>query len=92
MIPLKAEMKEQGVVMIYITNHTSPRAVWIGMLPNIGGIHYQLTAEQWAALSSRYQIRGFPTYMIFDKTGERTFEIVGFPGNDRMREQLAKVW
>ena len=92
MEPLKAEMKEQGVVMIYIANESSPRTNWLAMLPDIGGIHYYLTNEQWIALSSRYEIRGFPTYMIFDKTGRRTFMTAGFPGNDRMREELARVW
>jgi thioredoxin-related protein len=92
MKPLKAEMKEQGVVMIYIAEESSPKARWLTMLPDIGGIHYRLTAEQWSVLRSKYQIPGFPTYMIFDKTGEKAFRTVGFPGNDRMREELAKVW
>ena len=92
MVPLKAEMKEQGVVMIFIANESSPKATWLEMLPDIGGIHYYLTNEQWTALSSRYQIQGFPTYMIFDKTGTRTFKRAGFPGNDSMREELARVW
>ena len=43
----KDVMKEQGVVMIYITNESSPKATWLAMLPDIGGIHYHLTNEQW---------------------------------------------
>jgi len=92
MVPLKAEMVEQGVVTIYITNESSPKARWQTMLPDIGGIHYYLTNEQWRALSSRYDVRGFPTMMIFDKTGERAFKSLGFPGNERLREELVSVW
>ena len=92
MAPLRAEMIERGVVMINITNESSPEATWLAALPDIGGIHYYLTNQQWTALRIRYQIQGFPTFMIFDRSGERTFKIAGFPGNDRMREELARVW
>ena len=87
MVPLKAEMVERGVVSIFITNESSPRAVWLGMLPDIGGIHYYLTNEQFSD-----EVRAFPTFMIFDKTGERTFMTPGFPGNERLREELVNVW
>jgi thiol-disulfide isomerase/thioredoxin len=92
MKPLKAEMKKQGVVTIYITLDLSPKETWKTMLPDIGGIHYYLTTEQFMALRQKYEIRGFPTYMIFDKKGERTFVRAGFPGNEAMREELANVW
>jgi len=92
MQPLKAEMKERGVVAIYITDESSSKTKWRTMLPDIGGIHYFLTQEQMSALRAKYQIQGFPTYMIFDKMGEKTFQTAGFPGNDRMRAELMRVW
>ncbi|MDH6311536.1 thiol-disulfide isomerase/thioredoxin [Parabacteroides sp. PFB2-10] len=90
--PFKPEMAEKGVVSIYISNASSPHAKWVSMLPEIGGLHYYLTAEQWKVIGDKYDIQGIPTYMIFDKSGKKTFETAGYPGNDKIREELSKVW
>ena len=92
MSPLKAEMRERGVVEIYFVSQNSPRLRWRRMLPDIGGIHYYLTNVQWTALQNKYQFPGVPTYMIFNREGEKTFQSTGFPGNERMREELERVW
>ncbi|MDL2282685.1 TlpA family protein disulfide reductase, partial [Parabacteroides sp. OttesenSCG-928-G06] len=89
--PIKPEMAEMGVVSIYISNASSPYAKWVTMLPEIGGLHYYLTAEQWDVVSDKYNIRGIPTYMIFDKSGKKTFETAGYPGNDKIKEELTKI-
>lgn len=90
--PFKPEMAEKGVVSIYITNTSSPQGKWTTMLPEIGGLHYYLKGDQWQALSDKYDIQGIPTYMIFDKTGNKVFETAGYPGNDKIKEELSKVW
>ncbi len=88
----KPEMAEKGVVSIYISNASSPRTKWMTMLSDIGGIHYYLDEAQWRIISDKYKIQGIPTYMIFDKAGKKTFETAGYPGNDRIREELSKIW
>ena len=90
--PIKPEMKEKGVVSLYISNESSPKTKWLNMLSEIGGIHYYLTNEEWKALSDKYKIQGIPTYMIFDKKGKKAFESTGYPGNDKILEELGKVW
>lgn len=85
-------MKEKGVVSIYISGETSPKGKWMNMLPDIGGIHYYLTSKQWDALGKKYKIDGIPTYMIFDKNGKRVFDTAGYPGNEKILEELGKVW
>lgn len=90
--PIKPEMKDKGVVSIYISGETSPKNKWITMLPEIGGLHYYLTNEQWNALNKKYNIRGIPAYMIFDKNGKKIFETFGYPGNDKVIAELSKVW
>ncbi|MCD8072430.1 MAG: TlpA family protein disulfide reductase [Alistipes sp.] len=90
--PLKAQMQDQGVVTIYISNVSSPRNKWLTMLPDIGGIHYYLDESQWRTLCNKYDIQGIPQYMIFDKEGNKTFQTAGFPGVDAMRGELEKVW
>ncbi|MDF9829021.1 TlpA disulfide reductase family protein [Parabacteroides sp. PF5-6] len=90
--PFKPEMAEKGVVSIYITNTSSPQGKWTTMLPEIGGLHYYLKGDQWQTLSDKYDIQGIPTYMIFDKNGNKVFEATGYPGNDKIKEELSKVW
>ncbi|MCC8018685.1 MAG: TlpA family protein disulfide reductase [Rikenellaceae bacterium] len=90
--PLKPEMADHGVVTLYISNSSSPESKWMSMLPEIGGIHYYLTDSQWSALTARYNITGIPQYMIFDRDGNKTYQTAGFPGVDKMREELEKVW
>lgn len=90
--PIKPEMKEKGVVSIYISGVTSPKTKWLTMLPDIGGIHYYLTDDEWKTLREKYDIKGIPTYMIFDKNGKKAFEATGYPGNDKILEELKKVW
>lgn len=90
--PIKPEMKDKGVVSIYISGETSPKGKWTSMLPDIGGIHYYLTDAQWDALGKKYKIDGIPTYMIFDKNGKKVFGAAGYPGNEKIMEELAKVW
>lgn len=90
--PIKPEMAEKGVVSVYISNASSPQTKWISMLPDIGGLHYYLTNEQWRKLSNTHNIRSIPTYMVFDKQGKKTFETSGYPGNEKILEELAKNW
>lgn len=90
--PFKPEMAEKGIVSIYISNASSPKAKWAEMLADIGGLHYYLSEGQWRTLSDKYQMRGIPTYMIFNKKGEKTFETAGYPGNDKIKKELEAIW
>ncbi len=90
--PFKPEMKDKGVEVLYISGETSPKAKWMTMLPDIGGIHYYLTADQWSAVCDKYQISGIPSYIITDKNGKIIYQATGFPGVDKVREELSKVW
>lgn len=90
--PIKPQMKDKGVVSIYLTNTSSPKTTWMNMLPDIGGIHYYLNDAQWEAIRNKYKFSGIPTYMIFDKTGKKTYQQSGYPGNEKILKELGKVW
>ncbi|MDR0509849.1 MAG: TlpA family protein disulfide reductase [Rikenellaceae bacterium] len=92
MRPLKSEMKEHGVSVVYISYEGSPKTKWLPMLPEIGGVHYYLTDGQWGVLRDKYDVNGIPQYMIFDRDGHKTFQCAGFPGVEAMRSHLEKVW
>lgn len=87
--PLKEEMKE--VVYLYIANETSPEGQWKLTIPDIHGIHCRITNEQSNALSQLYGYSGIPTYFVFDRHGEISYKVTGFPGTETLKEELEKV-
>ncbi len=90
----KAELKEKGVVFVFVTDETSPLGAWQNMIPDIPGEHYRLTNAQFGELRKKFGIRGVPSYMILNKKGEQVFFSVGFRGASdmswRLNEELAK--
>lgn len=91
MKPMKEELKDKDIVYLYITGETSPLGTWKNMIPDIHGEHFRLTNEQWAYLGSQFQISGVPTYLVIDREGNIKYKQTGFPGVDKMKEELLKV-
>jgi thiol-disulfide isomerase/thioredoxin len=74
----KDELQSKGVVYLYITGETSPLADWNRKIPEIHGEHYRLSNAQWKYVGEQVGINGIPHYMIYDKTGKKVSEQVGF--------------
>lgn len=91
MVPMKEELKDKDIVYLYITGETSPLGTWNNMIPDIHGEHYRVTAEQWDYLGKSFNISGVPTYLIIDREGNVKYRQVGFPGVNKMKEELLKV-
>jgi thiol-disulfide isomerase/thioredoxin len=91
MAPMKEELKDKDIVYLYITGETSPLKTWENMIPDIHGEHFRLTDAQWKYLSDAFKIEGVPTYLIVDREGNTTFRQTGFPGVEKMKEELLKV-
>lgn len=89
---IKPQMAEKDVVIVYITDTSSPESDWNGMLSDIGGIHYRLDKKQFNALKGKYEFRGIPTYIVFDKEGNKAYQRSGYPGNEMFIEELSKIW
>lgn len=89
--PMKEELKDKDIVYLYITGETSPLTTWENMIPDIHGEHYRVTDAQWKYLNSSFKIEGVPTYLIIDPEGNIKFKQTGFPGVDKMKEELMKV-
>lgn len=89
--PLKPWMEEKGIVKIYISAPNSDPNKWEEMIGDIGGEHYWLTEEEWAAIRTKFEIKGIPAYQIYNKKGEKTFQNVGYPGNEKMQEEFEKA-
>ena len=88
MKPLKAELKDQGVVFVYLTNGSSPRPLWEGKIKDIGGEQYYLTDGEWEYVMNSFSFNSIPSYLIYDKTGQLKHKFTAFPGTDKMREMI----
>jgi thiol-disulfide isomerase/thioredoxin len=87
-LPLKEELKGKDVVFLYITNETSPLGKWNLTIPTIHGEHYRLNGDQWIYLKKTFEMRGIPTYLIYDKQGKQTFKAIGFPGVETVKKEI----
>lgn len=47
--------------------------------------------EEGKALSMKYHVNGFPTYLIFDNNGILVYKIVGYKNPDAFKEELNKA-
>lgn len=91
MVPMKEELKDKDIVYLYITGETSPLKTWENMIPDIHGEHYRVTADQWKYLCDNFNVEGVPTYLIVDREGNIKFRVTGFPGVEKMKEELLKA-
>ena len=89
-LPMKEEMKGTDVVFLYLTGETSPLAAFNKTYPTITGEHYRVSDAQWRYLCNTFDIKGIPTYMIFDRQGKLLDKYVGFPGVNKLRVSINK--
>lgn len=69
--PLKStELNDDNLVWIYLTDETSPITKYKTMIPDIRGLHYRLTREQWRQIANKFGINSIPSYVLVDKTGQ----------------------
>ena len=88
--PLKAEMENDNVVFVYITNQTSPEKTWSNMIPTIKGEHYRVSSDEWNYLSKKFNISGIPHYVLVGKKGEVINLNLGFLDNNSLKIELEK--
>lgn len=70
--PVKKVLAGQPVVFVYITDPTSPKDTYMGLLPDIKGEHYYLTHEEWQAMAKQFTMKGIPHRVLVNKAGEVT--------------------
>ena len=91
MEPIKPWMEEKGVVKVYLSAHSSDPAKWEEMIGGIGGNHYWLNEAEWKAVCDKFEIKGIPTYQVYNKKGEKTYQKSGYPGNETLQAEFEKV-
>ena len=89
--PAKPEMSAQGVVFLYLADESSPLDTWHNMIPDIHGEHYRLTSAEMQHLRQQFGIKGIPFYLVIDKQGLKTYESLGFPGVEAIKNEVGKL-
>ena len=86
--PAKERLKEKGVVFVYLTDESSPLAVWQNMIPDIPGEHFRLKNSQFKYLSKKFGVNGIPSYLILNKNGDQIYFKVAFEGSEKLEKIL----
>ncbi|GAB6121051.1 TlpA disulfide reductase family protein [Dysgonomonas termitidis] len=89
---VKSELKDKGVVFVYITNPSSVRSTWEEKIPEIGGEHYYITDEEWGAILEQFDFEAIPTYLIFDKNGKLKRKSISFMGTQNMKAWIEELF
>ena len=90
---LKVKFKDKKVTFVYITDISSSKELWKKTIQEIGYEHYFLNKEEMEsiAFSKKYGFDGIPTYLLFDSNGELKEKFTGYPGNDKIQEEIEKL-
>lgn len=65
----KTEYNDPDIVFVYLADDSSPVNNYYQIIPNISGEHYRLSADQAKEAYGRYNLDGFPFYLIVDRQG-----------------------
>ncbi len=84
--PLKSELKDKGVIFVYLTNPSSSQPEWNKTIKNIDGEHYYLTKEEWNTLMDQFDFTGIPSYLIYDGQDSLKHKFTAYPGEKKMKE------
>lgn len=86
--PLKAELKAENIVFVYITDGSSPMETYKSMAPGIKGEHFRVSSDQWNYLSGKFKISGIPHHVLVNKKGEVVNPDFETEGNSDLRDKL----
>ncbi len=63
------ELSSDDIIWVYIANQTSPKSKYLRTIKDIKGIHYQVDADVWESICSRFGVDGIPFYILVDRNG-----------------------
>ncbi|MDR2804947.1 MAG: TlpA family protein disulfide reductase [Dysgonamonadaceae bacterium] len=91
--PVKAELAAGGkdIVYVFVAGENSPLETWKNMIPDLHGEHFRLSEKQWEYMGTKFDMRAVPTYLFIDREGNIKKQQVGYPGIDRMKEEIFQL-
>ncbi len=88
---LKEELSGKDVAFVYITDNRSSKTDWKRHIKVMSGDHYYVEDDSvFNSIDQQVTINCFPTYLIYDRTGKRSFKSDGFKGIEVMKEEIKK--
>lgn len=89
---LQSRMKGKNVVFLML-GVQSPRKSWINTIKSleIAGEHHLLSSDEYALLSSRFQISGIPRYLLVDKKGNVVNADADGPGSSKTADTIRQL-
>ncbi|MDE5744289.1 MAG: TlpA family protein disulfide reductase [Paramuribaculum sp.] len=82
------ELNSEDIVWIYIADESSPLPKYLEMIKDIKGLHYKLTEEQYAALSKKLNINGYPYYILVDSKGNNVYNSLGLVSHEEFKKMI----
>ena len=88
---MKEKLLERGVDVVYITDTSSDSNEWTKYIGKHAGDHYIVPKEKVEAMQIPDYENAIPHYLIYDREGKLAKTNVGWPGLEKMMQELEKV-
>lgn len=88
---IKSDYSSEDVVFVYITTESSPKDKWEIIKPTIKGEHYYLTKAEWEDALDIFKFKSIPAYVFYDKQGNVVDSMIGYPGNEKMKDLIKRA-
>ena len=88
---VKDSLTARGYDFVYITNTTSDSYEWTEYLAKHAGDHYIVPKDKHAAMQIPDFEDAIPYYLIYDREGKLVKTICGWPGVEKMMQELEMV-
>lgn len=79
---IRNDMPETDIVFLYVADESSDSQKWHDIASNINGDQVRISKEDSAALGEQFSLKGFPSYLIFDRNHNLIKTETGFPGEE----------
>lgn len=88
---VKEGLKEKGVDFVYITDTSSDSNDWLVYVARHEGIHYIVPEDMKQAMQIPDYDNAIPHYLIYNREGKFVKSIAGWPGVDKMMQELSEI-
>lgn len=88
---VKENLKEKGVDFVYITDTSSDSNDWLVYVARHEGVHYIVPEDKKQAMQIPDYENAIPHYLIYDREGKFIKAISGWPGVEKMMQELSAV-
>ncbi len=75
-------LSNRKIIFLYISDTTSPLDEWKSIAPSIGSYQLRISKDDGEELFHKYDLDGFPSYLIFDTNHNLLDSQVGYPGSN----------